>query len=118
MIGELRLLGRGSTFDRTTMNRVIAWYSRHTGIVTRPQKCRVAFSPSIYRAYISPLGVSRRYGYDCGGISIRAPVRTPDIPPGIPLNFIHIYEQAREQEGFTGFIYLTKESFIDGILAI
>ena len=118
LMGELRQLGRAEAFDRTTMNRVIAWYSRHTGIVNRPQKSRVALSPSIYRAYISPLGAGRRYDYDCGGISIRAPVRTPDIPPGIPPNFIHIYEQAREQEGFTGFIYLTKESFIDGKLAI
>nr|MCR5173844.1 hypothetical protein [Oscillospiraceae bacterium] len=71
LLGELRHLGRASQHDRETMNRVIAWYSRHSGIVKRP-KPRVALSYNIYRAYLSPVEVSSSYPCPGGGT---APVR-------------------------------------------
>ena len=105
LISELRLLGRAPQLDRTTMNRVIAWYSRHTAIVNRP-KPRVALSYNIYRAYLSPLEAGRSYRYDCGGVSI-------ELPPGF-----HNIEQIRGPNGFIGFVLLTKEDVIHGKLAI
>lgn len=80
LLGELRLLGRAAQFDRTTMNRIIAWYSRHTGIVNRP-KPRVALPNNIYRAYLSPLEAGSRYRYDCGGVNIGLPPGSPNIEP-------------------------------------
>ena len=104
LMGELRLLGRAAQLDRTTMNRVIAWYSRHTAIVNRP-KPRVALSNNIYRAYLSPLEAGRNVSYDCGGISI-----------GLPLGLSY-FEQIRGPNGFTGFVWLTKEDITHGRLA-
>lgn len=105
LMGELRHLGRAAQLDRTTMNRVIAWYSRHAGIVNRP-KPRVALSNNIYRAYISPLEAGSRYRYDCGGMSIV-------LPPGLSY-----FEQIRGPNGFAGFVWLTKEDITHGKLAI
>jgi len=105
LMGELRRLGRAAQLDRVTINRVIAWYSRHTGIVNRP-KPRVALSYNIYRAYLSPLEAGGSYRYDCGGVSIR-------LPPG----FYNI-EQIRGPCGFAGFVWLTKEDITHGKLAI
>ena len=106
LLGELRRLGRAQSFDRVTLNRVIAWYSRHTGIVNHPQKSRVALSYNIYRAYLSPLEAGRSYRNDCGGVSI-------GLPPGF-----HNIEQIRGPNGFTGFVLLTKEDVIHGKLEI
>ena len=103
-MGELRLLGRAPQLDRTTMNRVIAWYSRHTAIVNRP-KPRVALSYNIYRAYVSPLEAGMSLSYDCGGVDIRS--------PGSLLNI----EQIRGPTGFAGFVWLTKEDITHGRLA-
>ena len=105
LLGELRRLGRAPQLDRVTMNRVIAWYSRHTGIVNRP-KPRVALSHNIYRAYLSPLEAGRSYRYDCGGVSIGP-------PPGL-----HNIEQIRGPCGFAGFVLLTKEDITHGKIAI
>ena len=105
LMGELRRLGRAAQLDRVTMNRVIAWYSRHTAIVNRP-KPRVALSYNIYRAYLSPLEAGRSYRNDCGGVSI-------GLPPGF-----HNIEQIRGPNGFTGFVLLTKEDITHGKIAI
>ena len=105
LLGELRRLGRAAQYDRVTMNRVIAWYSRHTGIVKRP-KPRVALSYNIYRAYLSPVEASRSYRYDCRGVDNRPPGSLPNI------------EQIRGPCGFAGFVWLTKEDVINRKLAI
>ena len=105
LMGELRLLGRAAQFDRTTMNRIIAWYSRHTAIAIW-SKPRVALSYNIYRAYLSPLEASRSYHYDCGGVDIRPPGSLPNI------------EQIRGPCGFAGFVWLTKEDITHGKIAI
>ena len=105
LMDELRHLGCAAQPDRTTMNRVIAWYSRHTGLANRP-KPRVALSNNIYRAYISPLEAGSRYRYDCGGVNI-------GLPPGLSY-----FEQIRGPTGFAGFVWLTKEDIVCGKLAI
>jgi hypothetical protein len=100
LLGELRHLGRASQFDRVTMNRVIAWYSRHSGIVKRP-KPRVALSYNIYRAYLSPGKDCTTYRNDCGGISIEEAQNSL------------FYEALRSPPpGFTGFVWLTPEDFV------
>ena len=104
LMDELRHLGCAAQPDRTTMNRVIAWYSRHTGLANRP-KPRVALSNNIYRAYISPLEAGSRYRYDCGGVNI-------GMPPGLSY-----FEQIRGPTGFAGFVWLTKEDITCGRLA-
>ena len=91
LLGELRHLGRAQSFDRVTMNRVIAWYSSHASAVVRP-KSRVALSYNIYRAYLSLVEVRSTYRYDCRGVDNRPPGSLPNI------------EQIRGLNGFTGFI--------------
>ena len=101
LLGELRRLGRAQSFDRVTLNRVIAWYSRHTGIVNQPQKSRVALSYNIYRAYLSPWKDCTTYRIDCGGISIEEAQNSL------------FYEALRSPPpGFTGFVWLTPEDFV------
>ena len=101
LLGELRRLGRAQSFDRVTLNRVIAWYSRHAGIVNQPQKSRVALSYNIYRAYLSPWKDCTTYRNDCGGISI------------VEAQNSLFYEALRSPPpGFTGFVWLTPEDFV------
>ena len=101
LLGELRRLGRARSFDRVTLNRVIAWYSRHAGIVNQPQKSRVALSYNIYRAYLSPVKDSTAYRYDCRGIRIEEAQKT------------FVIEALRSPPpGFTGFVWLTPEDFV------
>jgi hypothetical protein len=100
LLGELRRLGRAQGFDRVTMNRVIAWYSRHASAVIRP-KSRVAFSNNIYRAYLSPVELRTAYRNDCGGISIEEGLKA------------FVIEALRSPlPGFTGFVWLTREDFV------
>lgn len=105
LLNELRRLGRVNGYDRTGMNRAVAWYSRHTGLANQPQKSRVALSDNIYRAYLSPWEHGRNYNYDCGGISIGLPTDPPNTG------------QIRGPNGFTGFVWLTKEDVLCGKLA-
>jgi hypothetical protein len=100
-LGELRRLGRAQSFDRVTLNRVIAWYSRHSGIVNHPQKSRVALSYNIYRAYLSPWKDRTTYRNDCGGISIAE----------APNSFL-VEALRSPPPGFTGFVWLTPEDFV------
>jgi hypothetical protein len=101
LLGELRRLGRARSFDRVTLNRVIAWYSRHAGIVNQPQKSRVAFSYNIYRAYLSPGKDCTTYRNDCGGIRIAE----------APNSFL-VEALRSPPPGFTGFVWLTPEDFV------
>ena len=101
LLGELRRLGRARSFDRVTLNRVIAWYSRHAKIVNQPQKSRVALSYNIYRAYLSPVELRTAYRNDCGGISIEEGLKA------------FVIEALRSPPpGFTGFVWLTPEDFV------
>lgn len=97
LLGELRRLGRAQSFDRVTMNRVIAWYSRHASAVIRP-KSRAALSDNIYRAYLSPVELRTADRNDCGGISIEEGLS----PPGLLFWLHHNTPVPRKSPRFSG----------------